>query len=431
MTEKKLKVHENGRCLVWQNGEPFFYLGDTAWELFHRLNPEKTDLYLQTRAEQGFNVIQAVALAEYGGLDTANFNGRRPLLQTNGQWDPTRPDIGGPDSYWDHVDTVIRKAAGLGLMIGLLPTWGDKYNQKWGQGPEIFTAGNAAVYAGWLAKRYADCWNIIWILGGDRPLESEQHHAIIDAMGQAIRREAPDHLITFHPSGASSSADHVLDRDYIDFHMIQSGHALEGFSSYAMLQATAAAEAKPFMDGEPRYEGHPSCFKAGYQVLWSAPDVRQNAWWNLMEGVCGHTYGHHAIWYFNREKEAYRPHDWQSALRHPGAGQMRHLITLRESRPFAEFHPAPDLVADDPAAGAHLAAGRGDAYAFIYSPLGQPIRARLDQLGDRPVRAAWFNPRDGRMDRPFTVVPPREALFVPPTQGWGEDWVLVLDRMDD
>src|SRR5690554_4805788 len=160
MTEKKLKVHENGRCLVWQNGEPFFYLGDTAWELFHRLNLEETDLYLQTRAEQGFNVIQAVALAEYGGLDTANYNGRRPLLQTNGQWDPTRPDIGGPDSYWDHVDTVIRKAAGLGLMIGLLPTWGDKYNQKWGQGPEIFTAGNAAVYAGWLAKRYADCWNI-------------------------------------------------------------------------------------------------------------------------------------------------------------------------------------------------------------------------------------------------------------------------------
>ena len=37
-------------------------------------------------------------------------------------------------------------------------------------------------------------------------------------------------------------------------------------------------------------------------------------------------------------------------LRHPGAGQMRHLKALRLSRPFFELRAAPELVADDPAA---------------------------------------------------------------------------------
>lgn len=36
----QLKVSENGRFFVTAGGAPFFWLGDTAWELFHRLNRE-------------------------------------------------------------------------------------------------------------------------------------------------------------------------------------------------------------------------------------------------------------------------------------------------------------------------------------------------------------------------------------------------------
>jgi hypothetical protein len=35
-----LKVSANGRHLVDQEGQPFFYLGDTCWLLFKRLNRE-------------------------------------------------------------------------------------------------------------------------------------------------------------------------------------------------------------------------------------------------------------------------------------------------------------------------------------------------------------------------------------------------------
>ena len=39
----QLKVSENQRFLVYADGKPFFWLGDTAWELFHRLNREEAD----------------------------------------------------------------------------------------------------------------------------------------------------------------------------------------------------------------------------------------------------------------------------------------------------------------------------------------------------------------------------------------------------
>ena len=47
------KLQTKGRFLAWEDGAPFFYLGDTAWELFHRLTKEEIALYLKTRAKQG------------------------------------------------------------------------------------------------------------------------------------------------------------------------------------------------------------------------------------------------------------------------------------------------------------------------------------------------------------------------------------------
>jgi len=41
----RLKVSENRRFLVREDGSPFFWLGDTAWELFHRSTREEAGRY--------------------------------------------------------------------------------------------------------------------------------------------------------------------------------------------------------------------------------------------------------------------------------------------------------------------------------------------------------------------------------------------------
>src|SRR5689334_758046 len=85
----RLKVAENKRFLVYEDGRPFFYLADTGWELFHRLNREEAIRYLEKRAHQEFTVIQAVALAEFDGHMVANAYGHLPLLDL----DPARPAV--------------------------------------------------------------------------------------------------------------------------------------------------------------------------------------------------------------------------------------------------------------------------------------------------------------------------------------------------
>lgn len=114
-TQPHLQVAPNRRFLQYADGTPFFYLGDTAWELFHRLTLAEADRYLTNRAAKGFTVIQAVALAELDGLNTPNANDDRPLHDL----DPTRPN----EAYFRHVDAIVARANELGLVMGLLPTW--------------------------------------------------------------------------------------------------------------------------------------------------------------------------------------------------------------------------------------------------------------------------------------------------------------------
>src|SRR5664279_806514 len=102
----QFRPSSNGHYLL-RDGKPFFWLGDTGWELFHRLNREEADQYLKLRSEQGFTVIQAVVLAELDGLHTPNAYGNLPFIDD----DLTRPN----EKYFQYIDSLIDIAAGFHL----------------------------------------------------------------------------------------------------------------------------------------------------------------------------------------------------------------------------------------------------------------------------------------------------------------------------
>ena len=436
----KLRVSDNHRFLQDETGRPFFYLADTAWELFHRLTLEEARDYLTTRAGQGFTAIQAVMLGEFDGLRTPNAYGRLPFAGE----DPLRPDE-RPDGYWAHVDAVIRLANGLGLVVGALPTWGDKWNRAWGQGPEIFTPENARAYGLWLGRRYRDA-ALVWILGGDRPVETERHRAVIEAMAAGLREgDGGGHLITFHPAGGRGSAEVFHEASWLDFNMRQNGHET-AWPRYANTHADYLREpAKPVIDGEPIYEGHPIAFHPAEHGLSLAADVRRALYWDLFGGACGHTYGHHSVWQFH-DPERDRPvHNapvvsWREALRAAGASQMVHARRLLESLPYFSRIPADELIVPDaqpafvPGAGERRLVATRDAngvFALAYTPVGVPFSMRLDTLAARRCHARWMDPRTGEFrdigDFP-TALPVR---FLPPTPGELLDWVLVLTAQGD
>ncbi|MGV3613736.1 MAG: glycoside hydrolase family 140 protein [Fimbriimonas sp.] len=423
----KLGVSENRRYLVREDGSPFFYLGDTAWELFHRLTREEADHYLTRRAEQGFTVIQAVVLAELDGLDVPNAYGHRPLEEN----DPTRP----VEAFMAHVDWVVGRANELGLTVALLPTWGDKWNRgEWGKGPEIFTPENARAYGAYLGRRYRDA-DLIWMLGGDRPYVSELHIEITRAMAEGIREgDGGAHLITVHPYGGAHSSERLHAEPWLDFNTIQSGHGWRNGENYRMIaQDYALLPKKPTMDAESAYEDHPVNWRPEELGYFTAVEVRRPSFWGVFAGGHGLTYGHHAVWQFlaqGRGEVGFARGNWRDALEFPVASQMVHLKRLMLSRPFLSRIPDRSLVVGDPGVGErHVQATRGDdgGYAFVYFPGPGAVDLDLSRMTGETLRASWYDPRTGEVVASEAFARTPHATFTPPSTDEAPDWVLVLD----
>jgi hypothetical protein len=419
----KLKISENKRYLIHEDGTPFFYLGDTVWELLHRLDKEETEKFLENRRTKGFTVIQAVILAELDGLNTPNAEGNKPL-QNN---DPTKPG----EAYFEHVDWVIKKAKEKGLYMGLLPTWGDKVDKAgWGVGPEIFNADNAYKYGQWLGKRYKDYENIIWINGGDRD-GGGKNNPIWEAMGRGIKSEDKNHLMSFHPWGGHSSSEWFHNSDWLDFNMMQTGHCERTSQTYKMISKDYNLKpTKPCMDAEPRYEDHPICWSPDSLGWFNELHVRQAAYWNLFTGGHGHTYGCHPIWQMlapGREPIGHARHNWYDVIDLVGAFDMTHVRRLMESRPMLSRVPCQEIVLDAGDVYNRIQATKGDGYVFVYTAMGKDIVLDLSEIGIEKYKVWWFNPRTGGAIEKGEVKRGRDLRFSPPAEGPGFDWVLVLD----
>lgn len=428
----QLKVSANKRYLETADGKAFFWLGDTAWELFHRLNREEAVKYLEDRARKKFTVIQAVALAELDGLHDPNPYGEVPLNQD----DPSQPR----DAYFDHVDYVIDKANELGLYIALLPTWGDKvYRDRWGVGPEVFTKENARLYGIWIGQRYRNRKNLIWVLGGDRNPRNEEDIAIWRAMADGIAEGAGGNdqvLMTFHPQpndvndGGSSKWFH--HDEWLDFNMFQTGHCRENNVWDRISVAYNRTPVKPVLDGESLYEDHPVCFNARDLGTSSAYDVRKHAWFSVLAGAFGHTYGCHGIWqmYAPHRQPVNGPHyPWYEALELPGASQMQYLRDMLEARPVRDRVPDQQLIDETRGRNDHIQACRGKDYIIIYSAQGNSFTVNVSAISGKEFVATWFNPRNGT-SQPAGTFREKHHTFTAPQSGYGHDWVLVIDNIE-
>ncbi len=416
---QSLAVSDNHRYLVQEDGTPFFWLGDTAWELFHRLDREEAQRYLQDRADKGFTVIQAVVLAELDGLTVPNPYGATPLVNN----DPTQPN----EAYFEHVDFIVNEAQARGLYVGMLPTWGDKFNKKWGVGPEIFTPENAKAFGAFLGKRYREK-PIVWILGGDRSPEEGEDFAIVRAMAQGLSAgDQGAHLMTYHPQGDHNSADFFHEDAWLDFNMFQSGHGSRNKANYRWTEANyQLTPTKPTLDGEPCYEDHPIDWKPE-NGWFDAYDVRKLAYWSMLSGALGHTYGNHNIWQMwqpGRTPISSARTPWQEALSHPGAEQMGYLRRLFESRPFTTLIPDTALVVATEET-LPVRAARGEGFLLAYLPQPTSLRVDLTKLSGKKAKIWWFDPRTGDSVSAGTVASEGQySLNTPEAQ---QDWVLVID----
>ncbi|MFW6309291.1 MAG: glycoside hydrolase family 140 protein [bacterium] len=431
----KIIVSDNKRFLQFENGRPFFWLGDTAWLLFMRLNRMEVEKYLENRAENGYNVIQAMVIH---GIPETNVYGNNAFKNK----DFTKPVTeGGIYSYWNNIDYVINKARNKGLYMALVPVWGSVVKSG------FLNEKEALVYGEWLANRYKDYPNIFWLIGGD--IKGDTRPEVWKTLGKTIKKNAPHHLMTFHPFGRRQSSMWFHNQDWLYFNMFQSGHRRydqikeepeeiwKGEDNWRYVEEDLAKEPpKPTLDGEPSYEGIPQGLHDPDEPFWQAEDCRRYAYWSVMAGACGHTYGHGSIMQMHKPtmgEGGYGVKDfWYDAIYAPGGQQMKYLKKLILSRPYFERIFDQSLIAGDEGERyERVIACRGQDYLLAYSYTGRTFSLNMEKISGDRVKTWWYNPRNGTNIYIGEYTNTGIQKFNPPGQQRdGNDWILVVDDGD-
>jgi Protein of unknown function (DUF4038)/Putative collagen-binding domain of a collagenase len=318
--------------------------------------------------------------------------------------------------------------------MALVPVWGSNIKKV--------SVEDAKKYAAFLAERYKNKSNIIWLNGGD--IKGADALDKWNAIGNTLRSIDKNHLITFHPRGRNSSSAWFHNEKWMDFNMFQSGHR-----SYA--QDTSANETlhygednwkyvnddynlkptKPTFDGEPSYEDIPYGLHKSDEPYWQDYEIRRYAYWSVFAGGAGFTYGHNSVMQF------YTPGDsgisffpkvkWQDGLKAPGTMQMQYLKKLLLSKSYFDRVPDQGLINNQGERYNYLLGTKGKAYALVYTYTGRNITANLGRYAGKKVKCAWYNPRNGEYIAIGNFDNRGARTFDPPgEEKEGNDWVLVL-----
>lgn len=431
----KLKVSENGRFLVHENGLPFFWQGDTSWLLFQRLKREEVITYLEDRKAKGFNVIQCIFHQffthqnAYGDYAYANNDVTQPIHTTG-----NNPENAAEYDYWDHVDYIVEMAEKYGMYVAIVPTWGQFVLRN-----KTLTVNDAAIFAAHLANHFKNRPNIIWINGGSAKLNVNTD--IWDAIGENLRKYDPNHLITFHTYGRMQSSDQYHNASWLDMNMFCSGHRnysqddspkRYGEDNWRyVLEDLSKKPQKPTIDGEPSYETLHQGLHDHTQPIWQGCDVRRYAYWSVFAGACGHVYGQNSVrqvYVEGRSKaESGANISFFEALNMPGASQMQHLKKLVLSRPYLERVNCQNCLVDEGEKYDRILACKGNDYLMAYNYSGREFTVKMGIISGEKVKVWWFDPTTGSSTYKGIIKNAGVKKFKAPKSASHTDWVLVID----
>jgi hypothetical protein len=119
---------------------------------------------------------------------------------------------------------------------------------------------------------------------------------------------------------------------------------------------------------------------------------------------------------------------WTKAIDLPGAKQMQFVRRLMESHPILDRIPDQSIIVEnDLPPMSRIQATRGKDYAFIYSSEGKPFTVILGKISGNRVKAVWFDPKSGKTTSAGEANNHGTKKYTPPSSGYGNDWVLVID----
>ena len=394
-THGPLKLSANRRFMEYNDGQPFFWLGDTWWMgLCHRLSwPEDFQKLTADRKAKGFNVIQLVAglYPDMFPFDPRGANEAGYPWQTN--YTAIRPE------YFDAADHRIEYLVEQGFTPCIVGAWGyfmpwmgvEKAKQHW----RNLIARYGALPVVWCVAGEA---NLPWYLAPGFPYDDRPQVKDWTEVTRYLRATDPFHrLVTIHPTGLGRlSARHAMgDLSLLDIDMLQTPHGQRNAVAptvNTVRQSYADTPRMPVIDGEASYE----MLSDNLPTEWT----RRMFCLAMMNGAAGHTYGANGIWQVNRPGQPHGPSPhhhggngygiipWEDAMNLPGSSQVAFGKKLLEQFPWQKFEPHPEWAAFSNASTLSL-----DGAQWIWFPEGNP--AQDAPAGKRFFRRAFILP-EGR-----------------------------------
>lgn len=398
----RLRVSDNQRFLQFENGKPFFWMGETAWLMPEHLNREEVLYYLKTCHEAGYNMAQVQVLNDVPAFNIYGVpsHDKQGKLLTN-----------VPYSYWDHLDYIVDVAAQNDIYIGMVCIWGGLVKDG------KLSVDDAKKYGTFLANRYQKKPNIIWFMGGD--IQGDIKPEVWETLATTIKSIDKNHLMTYHPRGRYTSAKWWSQAAWIDFHAFQSGHRRYGQrmgnADYPIPDNTEEDNwmyvdstwkynpVKPVLDAEPSYEDIPMGLHDPSEPRWQDYDVRRYAYWSVFAGSFGHTYGHNAIMqmlkpgYPTSYGDAGDVKAWYQGLKDPGFNQMQYLKRLILSFPYFERVPDQSIILENGEQYNRLIATRGNDYLLVYNYNGNVMKLDLTKISGVKKNVWWMTAATGQL----------------------------------
>lgn len=437
-----LRVSPDGHFFQTETGQPFFLLADTAWLLFNKLEEADVRRLFENRASKGFTVILSVVFRDLFTPNTPNAYGVTPFASEADMY-----AVRLNPAWLENVRRVVELAQSYGLFMGLLPTWGDKWNEHSNSaGPVIMDAPKAHAYGRHLSDSLGDLPNILWVLGGDSPIQNQDYARTVEAMAAGIRAgRSGERLMTFHPNDTSVS-DIFHAAPWLDFNAMQSGHARPNIADYRYIEHLYRhAPPKPCLNLEANYECSPMFLMLqekdhpAEEPVFGAYDVRKCLYRSVLAGAAGFGYGCEPIRQIHRKGDRIHVHGrhhmpvWSDVLDAPGSAQLKHLTDRLLERAYFTRMPAQELWLPlqkfrsvgrdftqpencDPAAHVRVARCREGSYILAYVPVRQPLCLDTRVLKSDAFEVSLYDPESGERTShytyantgTFTVVPHRD-----------------------
>lgn len=411
-----LKISNDGRYIIHDDGTPFLWMGDTCWTASTSVNQSDWQTYINNRIAKHFTLAQVLCSVYAHFMRTQDTSGNAPFVGEGiTRWNP---------SFWQGYEQKIEYANQQGIVVFVVGSYNPLGADQLPSSSDVKRFGRN------LAARLFGSF-VIFSPALDLSAEKTKI-ALCDEVGNAVNEVTSVHLITQHPgtpwrSVKNTVAETFFNRSYLDFSANQTGHnagALDwcygnainwNVSLYNRMPHKPVINIEAFYDNVVR-----GTTKAGDK------DARGLGYLSWLSGSLGYTYGEGNI-----AVDSVNFQDWIPAMDDDSAFQMKYMHDFFDSMSWWTLRPAHSMIKNQATVNTKkMALAKSDTgdLAVAYLPDNNSIKIKMGGF-PAEMTGKWFNPTSNQYKEITGIIPNSGTYtFSRPSAG---DWLLLLKRKQE